>query len=81
MRVIDALGKKLDENGLLHLVSVPDGLEDGEDRNQIGNLTERLCQGMPAQLKDGVGDCYSGLVARVDVSANVLPLYPEAYRR
>ncbi|TYI55497.1 hypothetical protein E1A91_D11G146100v1 [Gossypium mustelinum] len=43
MRVINALGKKLDENGLLHLVSVPNGLEDGEDRNQIGNLTEKLC--------------------------------------
>ncbi|KAG4174586.1 hypothetical protein ERO13_A11G130600v2 [Gossypium hirsutum] len=51
-RVIDAFGKKLDENGLLHLVSVPDGLEDGEDRNQIGNLTERLCQVMPGQLKE-----------------------------
>ncbi|XP_040936791.1 UDP-glycosyltransferase 83A1 isoform X2 [Gossypium hirsutum] len=51
-RVLDAFGEKVDENGLLHLLSVPDGLEDGEDRNQLGKLTERLCQVMPTQLKE-----------------------------
>ncbi|KAE8665646.1 putative UDP-Glycosyltransferase superfamily protein [Hibiscus syriacus] len=50
-RVIDAFGKNVAENGLLRLVSVPDGLEDGEDRNQIGKLTERLGQVMPGHLK------------------------------
>ncbi|MFQ6633207.1 hypothetical protein Gotur_010350 [Gossypium turneri] len=39
-RVLDAFGEKVDENGLIHLLSVPDGLEDGEDRNQLGKLTE-----------------------------------------
>ncbi|MFQ6633213.1 hypothetical protein Gotur_010478 [Gossypium turneri] len=39
-RVLDAFGEKVDENGLLHLLPVPDGLEDGEDRNQLGKLTE-----------------------------------------
>ncbi|KAB2056079.1 hypothetical protein ES319_A11G079500v1 [Gossypium barbadense] len=51
-RVLDAFGEKVDENGLLHLLSVPDGLEDGKDRNQLGKLTERLCQVMPTQLKE-----------------------------
>ncbi|KAA3475421.1 UDP-glycosyltransferase 83A1-like isoform X2 [Gossypium australe] len=32
--------------------NIPDGLEDGEDRNQIGKLNERLCQVMPTQLKE-----------------------------
>ncbi|TYH42732.1 hypothetical protein ES332_D11G082200v1 [Gossypium tomentosum] len=51
-RVLDAFGEKVDKNGLLHLLSVPDGLEDGEDRNQLGKLTESLCQVMPTQLKE-----------------------------
>ncbi|KAL4360805.1 hypothetical protein GQ457_04G033160 [Hibiscus cannabinus] len=51
-RVIHAFGKNVSENGFLCLVSVPDGLEDGEDRNQVGKLTESLCRDMPRQLKD-----------------------------
>ncbi|GMI67009.1 hypothetical protein like AT3G02100 [Hibiscus trionum] len=51
-RVVHAFGNNVAENDLLHLVSVPDGLEDGEDRNRIGRLIERLCQVMPGQLKD-----------------------------
>ncbi|KAK8566002.1 hypothetical protein V6N13_021073 [Hibiscus sabdariffa] len=51
-RVLHAFGKNVSDNGFLHLVSVLDGLEDGEDRNQIGKLTESLCQVMPRQLKD-----------------------------
>ncbi|KAL4361182.1 hypothetical protein GQ457_04G033150 [Hibiscus cannabinus] len=51
-RVIHAFGKNVDDSGSFHLVSVPDGLEDGEDRNQIVKLTESLCQVMPRQLKD-----------------------------
>ncbi|KAK6280006.1 hypothetical protein POUND7_020273 [Theobroma cacao] len=51
-RIINAFGKEADENGLVRLVSIPDGLEDGEDRNQIGKLTEALCQVMPRELKE-----------------------------
>ncbi|XVE68287.1 hypothetical protein DITRI_Ditri09bG0055700 [Diplodiscus trichospermus] len=51
-RILDAFGKKVDENGLIHLVSLPDGLEDGEDRNQLGKFTETLCQVMPRGLKE-----------------------------
>ncbi|KAK8693349.1 hypothetical protein V6N13_070934 [Hibiscus sabdariffa] len=51
-RVIHAFGKNVDDSGLLQLVSVPDGLEDGEDRNQLGKLTESLCRVMPRQLND-----------------------------
>ncbi|XVE68284.1 hypothetical protein DITRI_Ditri09bG0055400 [Diplodiscus trichospermus] len=51
-RVLDAFGKKIDENGLIHLVSLPDGLDDGEDRNQFGKLTETLGQVMPRELKE-----------------------------
>ena len=39
-RIMDAFGKKVDENGLIHLVSLADGLEDGEDRNQLGKSIE-----------------------------------------
>ncbi|MBA0769689.1 hypothetical protein Gotri_018393 [Gossypium trilobum] len=73
MRVIDALGKKLDENGLLHLVSVPDGLEDGEDRNQIGNLTERLCQVMPGQLKELIDKAFDVAAELGIPTAGLLP--------
>ncbi|PPD67956.1 hypothetical protein GOBAR_DD35165 [Gossypium barbadense] len=51
-RVLDAFGEKVDENGLSHLLSVPNGLEDGEDRNQLGKLTESLYQVMPTQPKE-----------------------------
>ncbi|KAE8697485.1 UDP-glycosyltransferase 83A1-like [Hibiscus syriacus] len=39
-------------NSFLQLVSIPDGLEDGEDRNQLGKLTERINQVMPGHLKE-----------------------------
>ncbi|KAE8734498.1 UDP-glycosyltransferase 83A1-like [Hibiscus syriacus] len=51
-RVIDAFGKNVAENGLLRLVSVPNALEDGEDRREKGKLTERLGQVMPGHLKE-----------------------------
>ncbi|KAK8566004.1 hypothetical protein V6N13_021075 [Hibiscus sabdariffa] len=51
-RVLHAFGKNVSENGLLRLVSVPDGLEDGEDRNQLGKLTESACQVMPRHLME-----------------------------
>ncbi|OMP07809.1 UDP-glucuronosyl/UDP-glucosyltransferase [Corchorus olitorius] len=39
-------------NGQLRLVSIPDGMEEGEDRTQLGKLTEAFCQVMPRELKD-----------------------------
>ncbi|XVF60667.1 hypothetical protein PTKIN_Ptkin08bG0066700 [Pterospermum kingtungense] len=51
-RIVDAYGKKVDENGLIHLVSLPDGLEDWEDRNQFGKLAELLRQIMRRELKE-----------------------------
>ncbi|XP_022773753.1 UDP-glycosyltransferase 83A1-like [Durio zibethinus] len=51
-RIMDAFGKNVDENDLVHLVSLPDGLEEGEDRNQIGKLIETLYQVMPRTLKE-----------------------------
>ncbi|XVF16718.1 hypothetical protein REPUB_Repub10bG0056300 [Reevesia pubescens] len=52
-RIVDAFGNKpFDENGLIHLVSIPDGMEHGKDRNQLGKLSESLCQVMPRELKE-----------------------------
>ncbi|KAK6255925.1 UDP-glucuronosyl/UDP-glucosyltransferase - like 10 [Theobroma cacao] len=50
-RVMDAFAKKVDADELVQLVSIPDGMEDGESRNQLGKLTESICQVMPKELK------------------------------
>ncbi|XVF60663.1 hypothetical protein PTKIN_Ptkin08bG0066300 [Pterospermum kingtungense] len=49
---MDAFGNKVDENGLIHLVSLPDGLEDGEDRDQLAKLTESLFRVVRRGLKE-----------------------------
>ena len=52
-RVMKALSNKDDDSGdLIHLVSVPDGLEPGEDRNDIGKLFDVLPLRMRADLVD-----------------------------
>ncbi|KAL1812590.1 hypothetical protein ACET3Z_022655 [Daucus carota] len=52
-RVMKALSNKEDDSGdLVHLVSVPDGLEPGEDRNDIGKLFDVLPLRMRADLVD-----------------------------
>ncbi|KAK7295440.1 hypothetical protein RJT34_18349 [Clitoria ternatea] len=35
----------------IQLVSIPDGLEDGEDRNDLGKLTEAILKDMPMKLE------------------------------
>ncbi|XVF14383.1 hypothetical protein REPUB_Repub09cG0054200 [Reevesia pubescens] len=51
-RVIDAFAKKVDvDQELVQLVSIPDGMEYGESRNQLGKLTKSILQVMPKELK------------------------------
>ncbi|XP_022741215.1 UDP-glycosyltransferase 83A1-like [Durio zibethinus] len=51
-RVTDAFAHKVSGEGLIHLVSIPDGMEVGEDRNHLGKLTEGINQVMPGELKE-----------------------------
>ncbi|CAK9326410.1 unnamed protein product [Citrullus colocynthis] len=39
-------------DGHLHLVSLPDGMKPGEDRNDLGKLTETMLQVMPMKLEE-----------------------------
>lgn len=42
-RVVDAFPNKVDGEGRpIHLVSIPDGMELGEDRNDLGKLTDGI---------------------------------------
>ncbi|XVF58421.1 hypothetical protein PTKIN_Ptkin07bG0065600 [Pterospermum kingtungense] len=50
-RVTDAFAKKVDEDELVQLFSIPDGMEDGESRNQLGKLTESIGHLKPKELK------------------------------
>ncbi|KAM0039843.1 putative 7-deoxyloganetin glucosyltransferase [Helianthus debilis subsp. tardiflorus] len=67
-------------SGLMHMVSIPDGLEPGDDRNDFGKLTKAMFQIMPAILEEIINDnnknddqkitciiadCYMGWVVRV----------------
>lgn len=51
-RVINALLEK-DRNvgDMIHMVSLPDGLDPGEDRNDIGKLSEAVPRVMPEKLE------------------------------
>uniref|UniRef100_A0A0A0KUF9 UDP-glucosyltransferase n=1 Tax=Cucumis sativus TaxID=3659 RepID=A0A0A0KUF9_CUCSA len=52
-RVVSALAETNHiGDGRVHLVSLPDGLEPGEDRNNLGKLTETMLQVMPVQLTE-----------------------------
>ena len=51
-RVKDAFGNKVDGEGPIHLVSIPDGMGVGEDRNHLGKLTDGISQVMPGELKE-----------------------------
>ncbi|OMP07804.1 UDP-glucuronosyl/UDP-glucosyltransferase [Corchorus olitorius] len=46
---MDAFANKV---GPIHLVSIPDGLEVGEDRNQLGKLNDAIERFMPGELKE-----------------------------
>lgn len=56
-RVIDAMAEanhteEWDGNTKIHLVSLPDGMKPGEDRNDLGKLTEAMFQVMPIMLEE-----------------------------
>ncbi|XP_021297681.1 UDP-glycosyltransferase 83A1-like [Herrania umbratica] len=51
-RVMDAFANKVDPEGPIHLVSIPDGMEVGENRSLLGKLTDGLSQVMPGELKE-----------------------------
>ncbi|KAA8518669.1 hypothetical protein F0562_016143 [Nyssa sinensis] len=58
----------------IHLVSIPDGLEPREDRNELGKLTEAIFRVMPTKLEEliekinGLGsDSVSCVIADVSV--------------
>ncbi|OMP10399.1 UDP-glucuronosyl/UDP-glucosyltransferase [Corchorus olitorius] len=42
----------VDAEGLIHLVSIPDGMEAWEDRNHLGKLTDAITRVMPGKLKE-----------------------------
>lgn len=51
-RVMAALSNKGGDMDGIHLVTVPDGLEPGEDRNDIGRVTQGLLDAMPGCLEE-----------------------------
>jgi len=51
-RVVAASCKKGEDMGRIRLVTVPDGLEPGEDRNDIGRLTQGLLNVTPGCLEE-----------------------------
>ncbi|KAJ4706714.1 UDP-glycosyltransferase [Melia azedarach] len=51
-RVLIAVEGKNYIGDKIHLVSIPDGLEPWEDRNDFGNLTQKLLQVMPGKLQE-----------------------------
>ncbi|XP_027153254.1 UDP-glycosyltransferase 83A1-like [Coffea eugenioides] len=50
-RVIESLSGEENVPDMMHLVSVPDGLESWEDRNDLGKLTKTIFRVMPAKLE------------------------------
>ncbi|KAK8652556.1 hypothetical protein V6N13_126587 [Hibiscus sabdariffa] len=50
-RVKDAFGNKVKAQGSIHLVSIPESMEPGEDRNHIGKLTGGISKVMPSELR------------------------------
>ncbi|KAM7520663.1 hypothetical protein LguiB_019625 [Lonicera macranthoides] len=51
-RVINALSKNDNIADLINLVSIPDGLEAWDDRNELGKLTKAILQVMPGKLEE-----------------------------
>lgn len=50
-RVISAFSVE-DHVGVINFVSIPDGMEPWEDRNDLGRLTETMTQVMPGKLEE-----------------------------
>ncbi|KAE8678462.1 putative UDP-Glycosyltransferase superfamily protein [Hibiscus syriacus] len=61
-RVRDSFGDRVEDECSIRLVSIPDGMEPGEDRNHLGKLTDGITNVMPPELRkllkkiNGVGD-------------------------
>ncbi|KAK1553153.1 hypothetical protein Q3G72_029729 [Acer saccharum] len=51
-RVVNALEENNCIGDQIHLVSVPDGMEPWEDRNEIGKLSESMRRTMPGKLQE-----------------------------
>ncbi|XP_059643427.1 UDP-glycosyltransferase 83A1-like [Cornus florida] len=51
-RVMNALSEKNNIGDQIHLVSIPDGIELSEDRNDLGKLSEAIFQVMPGKLEE-----------------------------
>ncbi|GAY69519.1 hypothetical protein CUMW_288350, partial [Citrus unshiu] len=51
-RVVESLEGKNDLGEQIRLVSIPDGMEPWEDRNDLGKLTEKFLQVMPGKLEE-----------------------------
>ncbi|KAL2552245.1 UDP-glycosyltransferase 83A1 [Forsythia ovata] len=50
-RVVKALSNSDNIQELLNMVSIPDGLESWDDRNELGKLTESIFNVMPGELE------------------------------
>lgn len=55
-RVVNAFSEENNVKELINLVSIPDGMEPWEDRNDIGKLTESILRVMPGELEQLVKD-------------------------
>ncbi|CAK9162983.1 unnamed protein product, partial [Ilex paraguariensis] len=51
-RVMKALSEQDNVHDLIHLVSVPDGLEPWEDRNDLAKLSTAMVEVMPGKLQE-----------------------------
>ncbi|KAI3452225.1 hypothetical protein Pfo_008890 [Paulownia fortunei] len=50
-RIVKSMSNTGNINELIHLASIPDGLEPWEDRNDLGKLTEAMLKVMPEKLE------------------------------
>ncbi|XP_031257639.1 UDP-glycosyltransferase 83A1-like [Pistacia vera] len=55
-RVMNALEEKHAIGDQIRLVTLPDGVEEGEDRNDLGKLTEAILRVMPGKLEKLIED-------------------------
>lgn len=51
-RLIESLSESDDIRDLVTMVSIPDGMESWEDRNDLPKLTEAILRVMPGELED-----------------------------
>ncbi|OVA00785.1 UDP-glucuronosyl/UDP-glucosyltransferase [Macleaya cordata] len=55
-RVMASLPKNSCKENEIHLVSIPDGMEAGEDRNNLGKLCDTILISMPGYLEGLIGE-------------------------